>query len=68
MKIGDKVSVRPQTFGGKTIEGRMVYVHPKERFAVVEFEIEQKGPRWLQKPGKIRLRESFFLTRKEEKR
>ena len=44
VKIGDKVARRPVSFsdsaekGAKTLRGTVVYVHPKGRFHVVEFE------------------------------
>ena len=50
MKIGDKVTRTPRTFGeymedsvgfrmhARPMRGRVVYIHPKGRFHVVEFE------------------------------
>lgn len=68
MNIGDRVSVQPQTFGKGAREGTVVWVHRDNRFALVEFEIEPRGPSWGRKPGKIRLRECFQLRRgKSEK-
>lgn len=64
MKIGDKVGVHPKTFGKGGMPGRVVWIHPQERFALVEFEIEPQGPKWAKKPGKIRLRECFLMVRK----
>ena len=66
MRIGDKVSVRPQTFGTGHMEGKVVWLHPDKRFALVEFEIQQQGPLWGKKPGKIRLRECFALQREKK--
>ena len=43
MKIGEKVSVHPQTFGKGAMEGKVVYLHPENRYAVVEFEITPRG-------------------------
>lgn len=63
MKIGDKVGVHPKTFGRGGMQGRVVWIHPKRRFAVIEFEIQPQGPKWAKKPGKIRLRECFQLAR-----
>ena len=61
MKIGEKVSVRPVTFGKEHVEGKVVWIHPEGRYALVEFEEHSKGPR----PKKIRLRECFWLARKD---
>jgi hypothetical protein len=66
MKIGEKVSVHPQTFGKGAMEGKVVYLHPENRYAVVEFEITPAGPKWGEKPKKIRLRECFQLRRSEK--
>lgn len=59
VKVGDTVRRRPVTFSDmycKTsaqMEGRVVYVHPRGRFHVVEF------------PGAIgTIREAFFGTRR----
>ena len=62
MKVGDKVSRCPETFGrerplwGKsdriTLAGCVVYIHPKGRFHVVAFPM----------PRGIELRESFIGT------
>lgn len=65
MNIGDKVSVRPQTFGDGAMKGKVIWIHPDQRFALVEFEIQQKGPLWGKKPGKIRLRECFPLSKQK---
>ena len=40
MKIGDKVSVRPETFGRGVREGKVIWIHPDKRFAMVEFEVQ----------------------------
>lgn len=66
MNIGDKVSVRPQTFGSSHMEGKVVWIHPDKRFALVEFAVEAKGPKWGRKTGKIRLRECFALRREKK--
>lgn len=46
MKIGQKVIRLPVSFcergedkAPKPISGRVVYIHPKERFHIVEFEL-----------------------------
>lgn len=46
LKVGDKVSRKPITFGGaeetlrpRTRSGTVVYIHPKGRYHVVAFEV-----------------------------
>lgn len=40
IKVGDRRTEQPQTFGdGRLMEGRVVYVHPKGRWYTVEFEV-----------------------------
>lgn len=59
MKVGDKVSRRPVSFGERedrlaprpVMTGRIVYIHPKGRFHIVEFDTPG-GP----------IRESFHGT------
>ena len=51
VQIGDTVKRRPLTFSKSIdaetrkplLEGRVVYVHPKGRFHVVEFPIARRG-------------------------
>ncbi len=51
VKLGDKVLIRPTTFGesgekGKPPElrpGRIVYIHPEGRFCTVAFEAGRDG-------------------------
>ena len=66
MKIGDKVSVRPETFGRGVREGTVIWIHPDKRFALVEFEVQTQGPKWKKQRRKIRLRECFPMLRKEK--
>lgn len=66
MNIGDKVSVRPETFGRGVIEGKVIWIHPDKRFALVEFEVQPQGPKWETQRRKIRLRECFPMLRKEK--
>ena len=44
MRVGDKVSLVPLTFGNgqKAMKGTVIWVHPKKRFARVMFEIHGK--------------------------
>lgn len=64
MKIGDKVSHRPQTFGDGPMEGEVTYIHPKGRYAMVEFTLDQrKLPPWLRGKKRIVIRECFQLAR-----
>ena len=64
MKLGDKVSQRPQTFGDGPMEGKVAYIHSKGRFAMVEFTLDQgKLPSWLRGKKPIVIRECFQLAR-----
>lgn len=65
MKIGEKVTIRPATFGDGVMEGKVVYIHPREHYALVEFAVMSNGPKWGQKRKTVRLRECFLLRRKE---
>lgn len=73
LKIGDKLKVRPVSFGQaerKLVDGEIrqvyalrtgtvVYIHPKKRFCVLEFQpqIKSRDPYQTARP----LRESFLL-------
>ena len=52
--IGDRVTERPFE-SSKRMSGRVIYVHPSQRWYTVEFEVGFKG-----KIGKYR--EAFFST------
>ena len=60
VKIGDTVKRKPTTFskteetGKMTMEGTVIYVHPEERFHVVEFG-----------KGNHKVRESFWGVERE---
>lgn len=71
--IGDSVKRKPltvpkdaiTTMGRTVMEGRVVYVHPRERFHVVEFPVEKRGgPRGITEGIRAKerrgIRESFF--------
>lgn len=62
---GDRVSLRPQTFGDGHMYGEVVWVHPGRRYAVVEFTVQPKAPRWGALRPPVRLRECFLLARKK---
>ena len=63
MKIGEKVSLRPQTFGKGAMEGTVTYIHPQGRFAMVEFQVRVKAPWWAEARPAV-LRECVQLARK----
>lgn len=59
IEVGDRISVKPVTFDVYTKEGKpraiagtVVYIHPRGRFCVVEFEVGNMG---------ATIRESFQL-------
>lgn len=58
MRVGDKVSLVPQTFGNgqKAMKGTVIWIHPEKRFARVLFEIHGKF-------GSSKLVESFAMKR-----
>ena len=66
MKVGEKVSVCPATFGDGAMEGKVIYVHPKEHYALVEFTVMPDGPKWGQKRKPVCLRECFLLRKKKK--
>lgn len=66
MNIGDKVSVRTETSGRGVREGKVIWINPDKRFALVEFEVQPQGPKWEKQRRKIRLRECFPMLRKEK--
>lgn len=50
VELGHKYRVKPvfavtQESAGKTMAGAVVYIHPKGRFAVLEFEGDRGRPR-----------------------
>ena len=57
MRVGEKVSLVPQTFGNgqKAMKGTVIWIHPKRRFARVMFEIHGKF-------GTSKLVEGFALS------
>ena len=63
MKVGDKASVHTRTFGDGAREGRVIWIHPKGRFALLEFEIRPQAPKWMKQPATVYLRECFLLAR-----
>lgn len=58
IKVGDRLQAKPVTFGErnknspKTFTGTVVYIHPKNRFLVLEFNIGMWGT----------IRESFRMV------
>lgn len=67
VNLGDRVCLRPQTFGEITKErgtvrdplpGTVTYIHPRGRFCTVSFECRKDGPL---------IRESFQLIEGEIK-
>lgn len=66
MKIGDRVGIRPKTFGKGAMTGEVVWIHPRERYVLVEFEIEPQGPKWLQTRKTVRLRECFLSAKRRK--
>lgn len=64
VKLGDQVSLRPQTFAESHMYGKVVWIHPDRRYAVVEFTVQPKTPRWGKPRPPVRLRECFHLARK----
>lgn len=65
VKLGDWVSLRPQTFSDGHMYGKVVWIHPDKRYAVVEFTVEPKKPRWGKARPAVKLRECFHLTRED---
>ena len=57
MRVGDKVSLVPLTFGNgqKAMKGTVIWVHPKKRFARAMFEIHGEF-------GTSKLVEGFALS------
>ena len=60
IRLGDRITLKPVTFdvsdkGGKpkAIPGTVVYVHPAERYCVLEFDVGRREP--------VTIRESFQL-------
>lgn len=72
IKVGDRRTEQPQTFGdGRLMEGRVVYVHPTGRWYTVEFDLVPlirryvnycgKHGRMVESKGKpYKIREAFF--------
>lgn len=61
MKIGDILTLRPTIYGKDCEampkqEARVVYIHPKNRFYVVEFRASVTGQAW---------RETFYFPERE---
>lgn len=66
IKVGDRVSVRPATFGDGHMYGKVVWIHPDRRYAVVEFTFEPKQPRWGKLRPVAKIRECFHLAHKPD--
>lgn len=64
VKLGDQVSLRPKTFADGHMYGKVVWIHPDRRYAVVEFTVQPKTPRWGTPRPPVRLRECFHLAKK----
>lgn len=63
VRLNAEVSVHPLTFGKGYQTGKVVWIHPEGRFAIVEFEIKPQQPRRGKEKTPVRLRECFLLAR-----
>lgn len=54
MRVGSKIQVKPCMEGGArdTVTAAVVYIHPKRRYFVVEFQVDGRT-----------IRESFLIRR-----
>lgn len=79
IRLGDVRKEKPITFGGDgvTYEGRVVYIHPRNRYYTVEFQVvplcrrmvsyHGRGGRAIVSKGKpSKIRESFLILAQKD--